>query len=308
MELDDRLVSLTQELEQLRRQERLMVEVRGQLARERARLAELKRTLDAEERDVTSLEGVSLSNLFHTMLGDKDARLEQERQEFLRAKLKHDEAAYAVAQLESELAGLQAKLQRLPELESQYADMINQKEVGLLQSEGSADLKAAHERLAALNRERTELTEALAAGQSAALSLAAVRKSLESAAGWGVWDMMGGGLLSTMAKHSHMDQAKEHAHQAEQALRRFHRELQDVQAQLDLHLQLDGFLRFADYFFDGLIVDWSVQSRINSSRQAVGQAEQRVSEMVARLEARLRAAEESVQQTNRERENLVARR
>ncbi len=285
-----------------------MVEVQAQLTRERERLASLKRTLDAEEKDVTSLEGVSLSNLFHTVLGDKEARLEQERQEFLRAKLKHDEAAYAVAQLASELAGLQAKVQRLPALEADYAALVSQKEASMLQSEDSGELKALRDRLTGLNREQTELREALAAGQSAARSLEAVRKSLESAAGWGVWDMMGGGLLSTMAKHSHMDQAKEHAHQAEQALRRFHRELQDVQAQLEVHLQLDGFLRFADYFFDGLIVDWSVQSRINSSRDAVGQAQQRVSEMLARLEARLRATEQSLEEANRERESLVARR
>jgi len=308
MELNNRLANLTQELEQLRRQQRLMVEVQAQLTRERGRLAGLKRTLDAEERDVTSMEGVSLSNLFHTVLGDKDARLEQERQEFLRAKLKHDEAAYAVAQLESELAGLQAKVDRLPAMEADYAALINQKEESMLQSEDSGELKDLRDRLTELSREQNELREALAAGQSAAASLAAVRKSLESAAGWGVWDMMGGGLLSTMAKHSHMDQAKEHAHQAEQALRRFHRELQDVQAQLEVHLQLDGFLRFADYFFDGLIVDWSVQSRINSSREAVGQAERRVSEMIARLEARLRTTEQSLQEASRERESLVARR
>lgn len=307
MEINDQIVTMAQELEQLRRQQRLLTELRSQLSEQRERLAELKRRLAAEEKDVHDLEGVSLANLFHTVLGNKDVRLEQERQEYLRAKLQYDEAVYAVQQLESELDGLQGKVQRLPEMEAVYAGLIGQKETALLQGQMPSELKELHERLARQKREMAELREALAAGQSAGQALAAVRQSLESAAGWGVWDMVGGGLLSTMAKHSHMDQAKEHAHKAEQALRRFHRELQDVQAQLDLHLQLDGFLRFADYFFDGLIVDWTVQNKINSSREAVGQAEQRVTEMIARLQSRLQAAEREALRLSQEREGLLAR-
>ena len=39
-------------------------------------------------------------------------------------------------------------------------------------------------------------------------SLDSVLSSLESAEGWGTWDLLGGGLISDLAKHSHIDDAK----------------------------------------------------------------------------------------------------
>jgi len=43
-------------------------------------------------------------------------------------------------------------------------------------------------------------------------------------------------------------------------------------------------LRFADYFFDGLIADWSVLSRIHDSQRSVSQVENQISLALAQLE------------------------
>jgi len=34
-----------------------------------------------------------------------------------------------------------------------------------------------------------------------------------------------------------------------------------------MQVNVDGFLRFADYFFDGLFADWAVLDRINQSQE-----------------------------------------
>ena len=41
---------------------------------------------------------------------------------------------------------------------------------------------------------------------------------LGSARGWGLWDILGGGLISTLVKHGHMDDAESHIREAKRLL------------------------------------------------------------------------------------------
>ncbi|MBE6989971.1 MAG: hypothetical protein E7426_04410 [Ruminococcaceae bacterium] len=112
-----------------------------------------------------------------------------------------------------------------------------------------------------------ERQEAVEAGERALQSLYAARDSLQSARNWGVWDIIGGGLISTMVKRGHMNDARDAMAQAEQDLTRFQQELADVGEYLQL--ETDDFLAFADYFFDGIFVDLVVQSRIKEAQAQV---------------------------------------
>jgi hypothetical protein len=76
------------------------------------------------------------------------------------------------------------------------------------------------DQLADLTTDRKELQEAVQAGEVAKKALEKVQSELRSAANWGAWDMLGGEMLSTMAKHSKIDSAKRHAHHAQSQLRR----------------------------------------------------------------------------------------
>ena len=70
--------------------------------------------------------------------------------------------------------------------------------------------------------------------------------------------MFGGGFISTMVKHSKMDQAKQNMEEARNDLRNFSRELNDVNMTCHLDIETGDFLSFADWFFDGFVVDWMV--------------------------------------------------
>ena len=52
-------------------------------------------------------------------------------------------------------------------------------------------------------------------------------------------------------------------------LRRFKTELADVTITADFQVGIDGFLRVADYLFDGFFADWMVLDRIQQSRRQV---------------------------------------
>ena len=129
-----------------------------------------------------------------------------------------------------------------------------------------------------------EKREAIEAGRRALNSLSAAKENLNSAKNWGLVDMLGGGFFSTMLKHSKMDQAKQNMDQAKYDLRNFSRELNDVNMACNLHIDTGDFLSFADYFFDGFVVDWMVQDRINTAKRQVEEAIRRTESIVNQLQ------------------------
>ena len=59
---------------------------------------------------------------------------------------------------------------------------------------------------------------------------------------------------------------------AKYQLQRFRKELSDVNGNFNLQLDVGGFLSFADFFFDGILADYLVQSKINDARRQVDDA------------------------------------
>lgn len=134
-----------------------------------------------------------------------------------------------------------------------------------------------------LDREK-ELREARLAGQEALDCLNRAADTLKSAGNWGIVDMLGGGLISTFVKHSKMNDAEALVQQARSALKRFQKELMDVENVEEFHIETGDFLAFADYFFDGIIADWLMQSRINEAKTQVENARQKVAYIMKQLQ------------------------
>lgn len=131
---------------------------------------------------------------------------------------------------------------------------------------------------------RREIKEARNAGQMALESLYMAREKLNSARSFGWLDILGGGMLSGLMKHSRMDEAATYMEQAKYNLQAFQRELRDVHVPMDLRMEIGGFLTFADFFFDGVVVDYLVQSRIAEAREQVEQAIRRVEHLLTELD------------------------
>lgn len=126
-----------------------------------------------------------------------------------------------------------------------------------------------------------EVQEARYAGLRALDSLRAAQKALESARGWGIFDILGGGTISTLVKHSKLDRAREHIENAQYALKKFRRELADVNLP---DVRIDGLLTFADFIFDGFFADLLVQQRINEARRQIERTCRQVEDILRRLE------------------------
>lgn len=143
-------------------------------------------------------------------------------------------------------------------------------------------LAAGKELIYIMNQEQRlkEINEAINAGNQAIYSLENASALLSSAGNWGLWDMFGGGFLTSMIKHSKMDNAKAEMEQAKIHLKNFQRELSDIDVPTDFQLEVSGFLTFADYFFDGIVADYLVQSKINDAKAQVKQGLHTVSSIL----------------------------
>lgn len=131
--------------------------------------------------------------------------------------------------------------------------------------------------------QRIEVYEAISAGQRALESLYEARDELNRARNWGIADLLGGGAFITYAKHNKLNQAKNSIARAQQEIKRFSRQINDVSAFEGVDLGISDFLIFADYFFDGFVADFLVQQKINEAAAKVEEAIRRVEQLIAQL-------------------------
>lgn len=131
-----------------------------------------------------------------------------------------------------------------------------------------------------IEREKREAREA---GEIALRSLRRAKQELDGARGWGIYDMLGGGMISTLIKHGKMDKARGYIEEAKWELQKFSKELRDVTYMSGVDFGIGDLATFADFFFDGMLADFYVQTKINQARSQVDDAIRRVEMILTRL-------------------------
>ena len=136
------------------------------------------------------------------------------------------------------------------------------------------------------NEMNQEIREAIIAGENALQSLREAQQYLNSAGNWGLIDIFGGGLFSTLMKHSKIDDARQCMEVAQENLMIFQEELEDI-AEFLPGIEIGEFLTFADFFFDGFLADVFVQSKIGDAKQQISEAIDRVQSILGELKQEL---------------------
>lgn len=240
-----------------------------------------------EQADVDRLEGRSLAAFFYHAVGRLDEQLDKERQEAYAAQVKYDAAARELAAVEADTASCEVRLSQLEGCEQRYETALAEKAAALRESGSAAaqELLDAEARIADLEGQLREIREAADAGEAALNAADQVLETLDSAEGWSTWDVVGGGLLADLAKYEDLDNAQEQVEQLQEKLRQFKTELADVTIEAELQVSVDGFLRFADVFFDGLFADLAVMEHINDSQKKIRNTQKEIQAVLDRLTA-----------------------
>ena len=245
----------------------------------------LKKIMYNEQADVESLEHTNLKSIFYGMIGKKQEKLDKEKLEAYTAKLKYDSAVYELKVLEQDIINIKAQLDKISEYECKYSEFLKEKveKIKLSGSFEALEIMKLEEQIANKKNYKKEINEAILAGEKALISANNVLSSLDSAEDWGTFDLFGGGVISDMVKHNHLDEAQNKVEQLQSDLRRFKTELTDVTINSDIKVNIDGFLRFADYFFDNFFTDWAVLDKINESQKNVKNTKRQIEEVISRL-------------------------
>lgn len=304
---DEKLQQLQEQMARSKQLEAMIKELRNQRDSLTAQVRELESIKLEEQADVDRLEGRSLAAFFYNVIGKMDEQLDKERQEAYAARVKYDAAARELEGVEADLRRYESELSALRGCEHRYDEVLKEKADAIKAAGGSngEEILKLEERNAFLESQKKELQEAISAGNAALSTTQQVLSSLDSAEGWGTWDLFGGGLVADLAKHSHLDEAQGAIEQLQSQLRRFKTELADVTIQADMQVNVDGFLRFADYFFDGLFADWAVLDKINQSQSQVQNTKSQIASVLSRLDSMMRTLEQEQVQIKSKLDTLV---
>jgi len=305
--LDEQLHQLQEQVSQKRSLKAKLKELKRQHEDLARRVEGLKSVMWNEQADVDRLERTSLASVFYALIGKKETILDREKVEAYSAKVKHDSAAQELSLVEEDIRRIEALLWDISGCELRYEALLKEK-TAAIKASGSSEAEQILQleaKITDLISQKKEIHEAVSAGSRALNSAVSVLSSLDSAKSWGTWDLLGGGLISDLAKHSHLDEAQGKVQQLQSELRRFKTELADVTIHADMQVSVDGFLRFADYFFDGLIADWAVLDKISQSQSSVQNTKNQIESVLSRLRSMEAAADRDINKLEAEKNAVV---
>lgn len=309
-ELQQQLRESIRELEQIRKVQDHTADLRLRLAAEEKDLAVMEKVLAKEQMDVEALEREGLTTMFHKFLGDREQKLDKEREEYLRASLRYNELFKSVGLIRFELDLLLKKEQNLETVERRIATLIAFREEELMKVDPATALvlKGINDQVDKLHKFEAEVEQAYAAGVSALELVRGAEQHLINARFMGQQDMWGKRYLrSGQFKHEEIDQARQLAYQSKQALIRFGNEVKDVFKDQDFQFKMDieEFGRFADVFFDNIITDYLVQQKISASLTNISGTRMQVESLMQHLQEQRSAIKDELDRLEGERRKVV---
>jgi len=292
------------------REQKLLIE--GQIAHVEQEITKHSVELNQIRLKLDKLEGFSFMNMIRTWTGQQDELRAEKIDQAAILELKIKEAKKMVTDLTSDFEQVNQKLKQINAKQLQGAlEILHIKKKSYLQLH-EPEVAQKIEQLA--NEELitkqllSEIKEAEDAGDTALTKLGQAAASLHSASGYSTWDtFFGGGLIATHLKHEALDKTESYLHNAQIALQRFHNELLDVQDMSTnaLQVETDGFVKFADYFFDDVFSAWSVHSKISTAREQVSRVQDDVHNTIRRLQEKHNKALRYLEALQQEKEAIL---
>ena len=259
------------------------------------RIPDLSSRHKQAQREIAALEGISLARIWAWICGDLEKKCVAAHEEEQKTAKEYVAARKSLCEVEQKLDQLRKEACDLRGCKERYAELLKEKKAAILEAGGDASVQIIlqEDRVLRCERKIREIKEAQNAGQRAVCLAVKALEELDSAKSYATWDMMGGGMLADMAKHGHLRDAQGHIEELKLELARFKSELEDVEISVDIRASIDGFLHFADYFFDGLLVDWAVMDRIKCTYGQLIQTQGTIGRIMSRLDIlRVQAEEE----------------
>lgn len=261
---------------------------------------------------VKQLDSFSFVNLWTSWTGTHDELRVQAVDQGATAEMKRQELKKIMKDIQQDEQGIEAAITKLDEKKlNRELEVIIDKKKKWLSVNGSPQaeiLEQAYVNETKAKRLKVEIEEAEYAGQQALETLYGAQKNLNSANSYSAWDtFFGGGLIATHMKHVKISESEGYLHAAQMELQRFRNELLDIQKfeTSTLQIDTDGFVRFADYFFDDLFSAWSVHSKIATSKKQLNGVIDDVKNTLSKLQKKKYNIETEIEHYQRIKANIL---
>ncbi len=115
--------------------------------------------------------------------------------------------------------------------------------------------------------------------------VSSAEKNLRSARNWGFLDVLGGGFIVDLIKHSKLNNASDKMNQVNYLMQQLQRVLGSISIPNDYRMKVGGFSTFADFVFDSGIVDIYMTTKIMSSLKHVRELKDKLYDLKEKLES-----------------------
>lgn len=254
--------------------ERRIAILQQELQKAEDEAVDLLRQYEQEQRGVEQIQKESLSSFILKAIGRYDDKLEEERREEINAKLAYDRVKSRCDSLIREKDELSSRISALRGEEQTYQMelTIRRRELAnkFSKPEGTRYVELESERKTIVTQ-ITEIKEALSAAARTKATARSALESLNSAEGWATFDAFTrGGIISHIAKYSHIDSAEQNFHTLSSQLRDLRTELSDVDGLTASGLnEISSCQRTVDFWFDNIFTDLSVRSQIKDNAEQI---------------------------------------
>jgi len=262
---------------------------------------------EKQYKDVAQLEKLSVRALFEKVLGDKEAQLEKERQEYLQAVLNFNECKKSLELLDFERKILQKKLANYSKTKSELHNLIRQREQSLMQEDELAKqlITDIDQQIDANIAFKRELHEAITVGLKTKRTLRRVVFNLDQVLKWGEYTM--NNPDQHIRKKTYINKAKDHTYLAKQLLQEFEDELLDIYEKQNDYIRdsIELFRYFIKDFFKNLILDWVILTKLKNASNTIYEVNSRVHGITIFLQAELKTTEANLEVLIDKKEKII---
>lgn len=258
---------LIEERRSIQLAKRHLTHLRFRLLEERELLAELRAMLNKEYGDVRNLEKLSLKNLFHLLLGNKEEQYEMEKQEHLLAALKYNEARKTVELLEYEKSVIEKKVSKETPIRVRITQLIEERTEAVANKfpEIKNELLSLDYQFDQTLGYKRELHEAVIVGLKAQEILGKMIQLIRRA-NLGDWEPDYQYIQESKNQNNSMvDEVHEMSYRAKLLLQEFEEELEDIYAYKAIKRieKFEEFQHFNSIYFDRLMSGWLVKEGLS---------------------------------------------
>ena len=287
---NENLLKLQEEKIKLTKLNKKLSSLEKEIIKTNETLNSLKKIMNKEKKDVDKLESFSLTYIFYKLKGSIDEKISKEKYEFLEANAKYIETKDYLDRLYLDKNNMLKEISNIGNIDSKYESLLNEYSNYILSLNNykSDIVSNILTKIKDTTLEKREINEALLEGDKLIPTINKAISNLESAKNWGVYDMLGGDLLATMAKRSKMNDASNSINSIKVLLKRYNSELNDLSNNINLSLNITGLSSAMDYFFDNFFTDYFIQGKINNALDSTIKLKLKVNETQSNLTNQLK--------------------